>query len=93
MQDALRGRAPPEKASDYPARRRLCRRWAKGYSYPGSMAESPEWGLSMPDGAGGVKQNGAELAPREPEGTGGEGAREICWVDRDEEGDCQDLKV
>ena len=37
-------------------RRRLCRGWAKGYGYPASMSESPEWGLSMPDRAGGVKE-------------------------------------
>ena len=44
------------KVPVYLGRRRWCRRWAKGCGYPGSISESPEWGLSMPEGVGGVKR-------------------------------------
>ncbi len=36
-ENALAGRAPPEKASGCLVRRRLCRWWAMDYAYPGFM--------------------------------------------------------
>jgi len=40
-QNALAGGASAERASGCLIRRRLCRRWARGYAYPGSMLLLP----------------------------------------------------
>jgi len=42
--NALSGRTPPKKASGYLVPRRMCRKWAMNYAYPGSMPASPEGG-------------------------------------------------
>ena len=34
------GHAPPERASEFVLRQRLCRRWAKTYVYPGSIGRT-----------------------------------------------------
>ncbi len=54
-QNALAGRPVPGKASECLVRRRLCRRWARSYAYPGSIPASPEGALSIPQGARGAK--------------------------------------
>ncbi len=41
-QNALPGRAPPERASEFVLRLQLCLRWARDYAYPGSMFEPPQ---------------------------------------------------
>ncbi len=51
-QDALPGRAPPEKASECLVRLDWCRKWAEDYAYPGSMGASPEGALSIHKGQG-----------------------------------------
>ncbi len=51
-QNALPSRTMPEKASEWLVRRRLCRKWARGYRYPDSIPHSPPEGLSIGGGPG-----------------------------------------
>src|SRR3990172_8804710 len=52
----------PGGRRNFLVRRRLCRRWAMSYPYPGSIPNSPEDGLTMPYPHKAVKVGGG---PRE----------------------------
>ncbi len=45
--NALPDRTSPEKASECVVRRRMCRKWAMDYGYPGSIPGPPEEALSI----------------------------------------------
>ncbi len=62
-----RAKLRPRRRRKFLVHQRLPRRWVRSYAYPGSIPSAPLEGLSIADGAGGIKKKEIE---REVSGAG-----------------------